>query len=139
MSVVNVSQSFILALCLLLAPADVQEVRIDVVNDAGFQDTLLATPADGGCELFDILGPEESNRLSLCKVSRSPKDAPVFDFAWQEHTDRIDLTDVLGQLQPISEAPHQRIVHNDCPIRIDRSGNVIFVHVTGDATTFVVH
>ena len=139
MTAVTVSQSFILALCLLLAPADVQEVRIDVVNDAGFQDTLLATPTDGGYELFDLMGPGESNRVSLCKVSRPQKDASVYDLVWEQRTDRIDLTDVARQLKPLSEATQQRIVHNDRPIRINQSGNVIFVHVTGNTETFVVH
>ena len=139
MAVVSVSQSFILALCLFLAPAGVQEVRIDVVNDAGFQDTLLATRADGGYELFDLMGPEESNRVSLCKVSCPQKDGSVYDLVWEQRTDRVDLTDVARQLKPLSEATHQRIVHNDRPIRINQSGGVTFVHVTGNTETFVVH
>jgi len=126
-------------LCLLLAPTGVEEVRIDVVSDAGFQDTLIAKPNEDGCELFDVMGPEESDRMMMCNVSYNLKEEPVFHFAWGKQNDLVDLTDVSKELKPLSEKAQQRVVHNDRPIRINQSGDVIFVHVTGTTETYVVH
>ena len=138
-AVAEVSQAFVLALCLMLAPADQGEVRLDALSDAGYMDTLVAVRTAQGWELYDEVGESDDDRVTFCTVERDARKKDVLHVIWEQRRERVDLGELKRVLKPLASNRHQRLSVSGRDVRIDASGKVVYVNVKGGRGTFAVH
>ena len=137
--VVALPRTFMVILCLVLAPTDQKEVRVDMVGERGYEDTIIAVRTEEGYDLFDEVGANDEKRVKFCTISRVDDEEAVFEVTEGDEHERVDLRAFKKALEPLTKERHQKIAVEGNEVRIDVSGKVVFVSVKTRSDTFVVH
>ena len=135
-----VTEFFMMVLCVTSAPVDQQEIRIDLVGDRGYVDTMIVRREEVGFTVHD-----ERNGKLVKFVTIVPKDGAENVFICTDHKGRSQTVD-LGQgikgldVSKLKTAIRLRLKARDGEnIAVDRSGNVCFITPGSQKQTYVVH
>lgn len=135
-----VTEFFMMVLCVTSAPVDQQEIRIDLINDRGYVDTMIVRREEVGFTVHD-----EMNGKLVKFVTIVPKDGAENVFICTDHKGRSETVDLAQgikglDLSKLRTAPRLRLDTTDGEtIAIDRSGKVRFIKPDGQKQTYVVH
>ena len=131
---------FIIMLCVTSAPADQQEIRIDVVGNQGYMDTLLIRREKVGFTVHD-----EMNGKWVKFVTILPKDGVDNVFISTDHKGRSETIDILQgipslKLSDLKTKNRLRLkTKNGEKIAVDRSKEITFITPEKLKRTYIVH
>lgn len=134
-----VTEFFMMVLCLASSPPDQKDIRIDVVGDRGYIDTLIAQRTDAGWTVWD---ETNGKRAEVAKVTRveGMQDAYVADSDGKKETVRLSDTIVGFDPQQLRSAARLTLKAKDGTIiKLNRSGPVVFLTASSGKRTYVVH
>ena len=135
-----VTEFFMMVLCVTSAPVDQQEIRIDVVGDRGYVDTIIVRRQDVGFTVHD----EMNGKLVKIATIR-PRDGAKNVFVCTSvkgKSETINLVQAIPgmKLSELRNKSRLRLKTADGgAIAIDRSKDVVFMTPSGSKHTYVVH
>jgi hypothetical protein len=135
-----VTELFMMVLCVTSAPVDQQEVRVDVVGDRGYMDTMIVRREEVGFTVYDEMNGK------LVQVGRIiPKDGAKNVFICTNHkgkSETVNLVQGIPGLTPSDLRTKDRLrlkATDGVTIAMDRSKTVVFLTPDKLKRTYVVH
>jgi hypothetical protein len=135
-----VTEFFMMVLCVTSAPVDQQEVRIDVVGDRGYMDTMIVRREKVGFTVHDEMGGK------LVQIGTIvPKDDAEGVFVYTDLKGKSETVDLLKAIEGLTLSDLKtkarlRVKTTDgVSIALDRSKNVIFITPNKLGRTYVIH
>ena len=135
-----VTQFFMIVLSISSAPADRQEVRIDLIEERGYVDTAIVRREEAGFTVYD-----EMNGKLVKFATIVPKDGAENVFVCTDLKGNVETID-LGQgikrlkVSDLRTKPRLRLQTVDGGrIALDRSKDVTFLTASALKGTYVVH
>ena len=131
---------FMMVLCISSAPVDQQEVRIDLVGDGGYVDTMIVRREEVGVTVYD-----EMNGKLIEVVRIVPKDGTEYAFVCTDQEGKKETVDLARGIKDLNvpelrNKTRLRLKTTDgVNIAVDRSDDVLFVTPDRLKGTFVVH
>lgn len=135
-----VTEYFMMVLCVTSAPVDQPEIRIDVIQDGGYVDTMIVRREEVGFTVHD-----EMNGKLVKFMTIVPKDGVENIFVCTDHKGKSATVDLNGQIEGLNVShlratPRLRLKATDgVNIAIDRSKEVVFITPDELKRTYVVH
>jgi hypothetical protein len=135
-----VTELFMMVLCVTSAPVDQQEVRIDVVGDRGYMDTMIVRREKVGFTVYDEMGGKLVKFATLL-----PKDGAENVFVCTDSkgkSETVDLPRAIEglKLPKLRAKTRLRLKTTDgVSIAVDRSKDVVFITPDKLKRTYVVH
>ncbi len=132
------SEIYMIALCLLVGPANQKEVRVDLVGTRGLIDTLIAERTDEGFAVYD-----ERNRghVPFLTLERRADKAGVFVAKGPKgQKDTVDLSAELARLDGLDR--RTKLVfktEHGSEILLARSGAITYLTESRSDRTYAVH
>ena len=135
-----VTEFFMMVLCVTSAPIDQQEVRIDVVGDRGYMDTMIVRREEVGFTVHD-----EMNGKLVQVGTIVPKDGAEGTFVYTDLKGKSETIDLLEGIQSLNlsdlrtKARLRLKATDGVSLSLDRSKNVIFITPNKLGRTYVIH
>jgi hypothetical protein len=135
-----VAEYFMMVLCVTSAPVDQQEIRIDVIEDGAYVDTMIVRREEVGFTVHD-----EMNGKLVKFMTIVPKDGVENALVCTDHKGKsgtVDLTQAIEGLDvsQLRTRPRLRLKAKDgVNFAIDRSNEVVFITPDKLKRTYVVH
>ena len=135
-----VTEMFMMVLCVTSAPVDQQEIRISVVEDRGYSDTMIVRREKVGFTVHDDMNGKLVKFMTIV-----PKDGAENAFVCTDHKGKsqtVDLTQGIEKLnvQKLRTKARLRLKATDgVSIAVDRSNSVTFITPDKLKQTYVVH
>lgn len=140
MTATVVTEFFMMVLCVAAAPVDQQEIRVDVVGDRGYMDTLVFRRTDTGFTVHD-----EMNGQWVQGATIEAKEGAKNIFVVTDQRGKSETIDLAGgiQMANLSELKTKVRIRlktvDGINIALDRSKGVVFVTPDNLKRTYVVH
>ena len=135
-----VTEFFMISLCIASASIDQKEIRVDVVEDRGYMDTIIVRREKIGYTVHDEMDGKLVHSATILPKA-CPEDIYVYsDLKGKSET--INLQQVIRELElPELRTKHQlRLESIDgVKIAVDRSKDVAFISHDKMNRTYVVH
>jgi len=135
-----ITDFFMMVLCVVFAPVDQQEFRIDLVRDRGYADTMIVRREDGG---FGIYANKKGELAKHATITPKEGEAGVFivtDAKGQSET--VDLAQGIKDFDLEQLGARERLQLKTLDgdgITVQRSGKVTYITVDKSGDTFVLH
>ncbi len=135
-----VTEFFMMVLCVTSAPVDQQEVRIDVVGDRGYMDTMIVRREKVGFTVHDEMNGKRV-QIGTCV----PKDGAEGVFVYTDLKGKSETVDLLKGIEALTLSdlrtkPRLRLKTIDgMSIALDRSKNLTFITPIRVGRTYVIH
>lgn len=127
-------------LCVTSAPVDQQEIRIDLLGDRGYVDTLLVRREETGFAVYDEV---DGKRVKVFTVVPKEGAENVFTITVDGgERQTVDLKRGIKELDIAELRTSSRLrlkTVDGQDIAVDRSGTVTFVTLGKPTQTYVVH
>ncbi len=135
-----VTEFFMMVLCVTSAPADQQEIRIDVVGAQGYVDTMIVRREDAGFTVYDEMNGELVKLMTII-----PKDGAENVFVCTDHKGKSETIDLAQAVKGFNSSylktkPRLRLKTSTGErIAVDHSKDVVFLTSSTLKRTYVVH
>jgi hypothetical protein len=135
-----VTEFFMMVLCVCSAPVDQQEVRIDLLGDRGYVDTMIVRREEVG---FTIHGRRKRKLVKLATIV--PKEGAENVFVCRDekgNSETIDLAQGIEGLNVSELRTKDRLrlkTTDGGSIALNRSKDVLFLTPSVLKRTYVVH
>lgn len=135
-----VTEFFMMILCVTSAPVDQQEVRIDVIGDGGYVDTMVVRREKVGFTVYD-----EMNGKLVKLATIVPKDGAENVFVCTDQKGKSETVDLAGGIKGLNvlelrtKARLRLKTTDGRSIALDRSKDVLFLTPSALKRTYVVH
>ena len=135
-----VTEFFMMVLCVTSAPVDQQEIRISVVADRGYMDTMVLRREEVGFTVHD-----EMNGKLVQIGTIVPKDGSEVAFIYTDLKGKSETIDLLRAVQDLNlsdlrtKARLRLKATDGASIALDRSKNVTFITPDKLGRTYVIH
>ena len=135
-----VTEFFMMVLCATSAPVDQQELRIDLVGNRGYVDTMIVRREEVGFTVHDDMNGKLVKFMTIV-----PKDGTENVFVCTDHkgkSETVDLTQGIEglNLSDLRTKSRLRLKAKDgVNVAIDRSKEVVFITPDKLKRTYVVH
>ncbi|WP_339748159.1 hypothetical protein [uncultured Rubinisphaera sp.] len=134
------TEFFMMVLCVNAAPADQQEIRVDVVGNQGYVDTMIVRREEVGFTVHDEMNGKLVRFLTIV-----PKDDAENVFVCTDHKSKSETVDLHQGIEGLNVShlrtkPRLRLkATGGMNIAIDRSKEVVFITPDKLKRTYVVH
>lgn len=135
-----VSEIFMLVLCIFMGPAEQKQVRIDLIAENGYMDTLIVRRVEGEIHVLDEV---DGKRKRVGTIRLDAEQPYVYHCEMRgKEQEKVDLGDAIPdikELEPVKIKQKILKLKDGARIQMSRSGKVLYLTVKGEDRTYAIH